>query len=417
LTLVMTAVVPVVAIGAVVYGMYVKKLRKSFQDKLAAATATAEEAISNVRTVRSFSHEAQTQREFAVRIDESYFVGKKIALSVGIFMSVIGILAQGSIVLVLWYGGTLVLEDKLSPGSLISFLLYTMTVAFTFATISTLFGDFMQAVGAADRIFQLIDRRPAIPCSGGDIPKKVIGEIQLINVTFTYPSRPETAVLKDINLHLSPGKVVALVGPSGSGKSTIVNLIERFYDPDKGQILLDGTDIKKLDPEHYRKYIGFVSQEPVLFATTIKENIIFGAHSATEEQIISAAKKANAHDFISEFKEGYETIVGERGVRLSGGQKQRIAIARALVLDPKILLLDEATSALDAESEHLVQDAIDRAMENRAVLVIAHRLSTVINASQVLVLNKSEIVETGTHNDLIKAGGIYKKLVKRQLQQ
>lgn len=215
---------------------------------------------------------------------------------------------------------------------------------------------------------------------------------------------------------LSPGKVVALVGSSGGGKSTVVSLIERYYDPNSGSITLDGENIKNLNPAWYRRQIGYVSQEPILFATSIRENIKFGNENVTDEQIFAAAKLANAHEFITSFEEGYDTLVGERGVRLSGGQKQRIAIARALVLDPTILLLDDATSALDAESEHLVQQAIDRAMQNRAVLVIAHRLSTVQNADLVVVISKGKIIEQGKHEELLAKGGVYKQLVKRQLQ-
>lgn len=417
LTLVMMSVVPLIVIGAVFYGRKLRDMRKDFQDKLAKSNATAEEAIGNMRTVRSFSHEEATQLEYGNEVDQSYLVGRSISMAYGIFGGIVTTIAQFGIVLVLWYGAYLVINSEgLDTGTLISFLLYTLTLAISFGFMSSLFGEFMQAIGAAERIFELIDRQPTIPVRGGETLEKVEGRIVLHDVTFTYPARPETPVLKGVGMELTPGKIVALVGHSGSGKSTIVSLIERFYEVDSGSVTLDGADIRKLDPVWLRRQIGFVSQEPVLFASSIRDNIIFGAPgSFSEEEIIGAAKMANAHEFIIGFEKGYDTLVGERGVRLSGGQKQRIAIARALILNPKVLLLDEATSALDAESEYQVQEAIDRAMVNRTVLVIAHRLSTVKNAAQVLVVDKGLIVERGTHDELLAKGGIYEKLVQRQL--
>jgi len=242
-----------------------------------------------------------------------------------------------------------------------------------------------------------------------------VGKIKFTDVNFTYPTRKENPVLKGINLTLKPGQIVALVGPSGGGTSTVVGILERFYDPDSGSVSLDGHDIRNLDPAWYRSQMGYVAQEPVLFACSIKENIAFGNEQVTQEQIEWAAKQANAYEFILE--KGFDALVGERGVRLSGGQKQRVAIARALILNPKILILDEATSALDAHSEGEVQTAIDKAMENRTVLVIAHRLSTVKKASKIVVIDNGQVVDQGTHEELLSKGGIYKKLVNRQLQQ
>jgi len=315
---------------------------------------------------------------------------------------------------VVWYGGTLVIRKEMTSGTLMSFLIYTLSIALGFATISSVFGELMKAIGAAERIFEIVDEVPKIPTSGGRKMNHVEGNISLKNVTFSYPTKSDKPVLEDLNLDLRSGQIVALVGKSGGGKSTIVSLIERFYDPDSGSVTLDGTDIRELDPEWYRTQIGFVSQEPVLFACSIKENIMFGNGNVAQQQIEDAARRANATEFIDHY--GYDAIVGERGVLLSGGQKQRIAIARALILDPKILLLDEATSALDAESEHLVQEAIDKAIEDRTVLIIAHRLSTVRNAHKVVVISDGKIMEEGTHDQLMERGKIYKKLVKRQLQ-
>ncbi|CAH1801610.1 unnamed protein product, partial [Owenia fusiformis] len=414
LTGVLLSVVPVVSLGAVQYGKFLKKMRQQFQDRLADASTTAEEAISSLRTVRTFAGETKVVDHYDVDVDKSYQVGKKLALATGVFEGVIGCLSSGAICLVLWYGGKLVFEKELTAGILTAFLLYTLQVAIGFGLMSALYGDFMQAVGASVRIFQLLDRLPDIPTEGGSVYDCLQGDLQFNDVRFTYPSRPETEVLKGVSFNVSKGKMVALVGPSGGGKSTIVNLIERFYDPNSGTIQLGGMDLKTLDPVWFRKRISMVQQEPVLFACSIKDNIAYGKE-ATLEEVIEAAKQSNAHDFIMTFEEGYDTLVGERGVRLSGGQKQRVAIARSLIMDPAVLLLDEATSALDAESEHLVQEAIDRAMMNRTVVIIAHRLSTVRSASQVIVIDQGKIAEQGTHSDLLQKGGIYKKLVLRQL--
>eukprot|EP00117_Sycon_ciliatum_P031721 scpid37289/ scgid24759/ ABC transporter B family member 1; ABC transporter ABCB.1 len=414
LTLVLLSIVPVIAIGAVQYGIVLKSVRKSFQEELGNASTAAEETISSIRTVRSFSNEDRSKDDYAKHIDKSYMYGKKLARAIASFTGVVAVISQGAIALVLWYGAKLVVDGHITKGILFSFMLYTITIAAAFATITSLYGDFMQAVGASTRIFELMDRQPEMNCKGGVSKDTLQGRIVFEDVHFTYPSRPETEVLKGLSFSVKPGTVVAMVGPSGGGKSTVVSLIERFYDPNSGTILLGDTKLDQLDPSWFRQHVALVGQEPVLFAYTIAENIAYG-RAATREEIESAARKANAHDFITAFEDGYDTLVGERGVRLSGGQKQRVAIARALLMDPSILLLDEATSALDAESEFLVQDAIDRAMENRTVLVIAHRLSTVRNASKVLVMKGGCIVEEGTHDELIAINGVYKRLVLRQL--
>ncbi|XP_023242605.1 ABC transporter B family member 1-like isoform X2 [Centruroides sculpturatus] len=315
----------------------------------------------------------------------------------------------------MWYGGHLLYSYTkgesvgISPGVLTSFLIYGLQIGMAFGVISSLFGDFMQAVGASFRIFELLDRRPIIPVKGGRMLISPEGSMASFKSFI-----PECPVLNGISLTLIPDKVIALVGPSGGGKSTIATLIERFYDPDSGAVLFDDEDIRELDPINLRQQIARVEQEPVLFACSIYENICYGRDASLEE-VKAIAKEANAHEFVETFEQGYETLVGERGVRLSGGQKQRVAIARALLTDPKVLLLDEATSALDAESEHLVQEAIERAMKGRSVLVIAHRLSTVKNADAVLVIDQGKIVEMGTHKQLLDMDGMYKKLVLRQL--
>ncbi|KAK5581953.1 hypothetical protein RB653_003534 [Dictyostelium firmibasis] len=416
LTLLMLGIVPVLAISTVFYGKKIKQLGKQFQDELAKSSTTGEEVISNIRTVRSFSKEQKFIDLYSKDINGSFLIGKSLAVATGVFSGIVFLVAQLAIVLIVYVGARQVLDGTLSTGDLTSFLLYTLSLAMSLAFISSLMTDFLKAIGSSDRIFEIFDRVPAINVSGGKQIPNPLGEIELKDIEFSYPTRPNNNVLKGLNLKLKKGTITALVGPSGGGKSTVIAMIERFYDPNSGSITFDGVDIKELDPVWYRGIIGYVSQEPVLFAGSIKDNITFGNDSASMDEIISAAEKANAHSFIEEFENGYDTIVGERGVRLSGGQKQRIAIARAMIQNPMILLLDEATSALDAESEYLVKQAIDEIMKDRTVVVIAHRLSTVINANTVVVINQGKIEEMGTHKELLNnPDGTYHNLVKRQL--
>jgi len=361
------------------------------------------------------------------KIQYSFELSMKKAIASGIFTGVTSLITNFAIPGVLWFGGKLTLDGELTTGKLTSFIIYTVTVGISVGALTGLYGDFMKAVGASDRIFKIQDRVPEVKFTGGDTLSEVKGYITFENVSFSYPTRTNVEVLKNINLSLKPHTTIALVGHSGGGKSTIASLIEMFYYPTKGIIKLDDHDIKDLDPKFLRKNIGLVSQEPSLFATTIRENILYGCDDTDfespeekEERILQAAKQANAYEFISEFPEKFNTIVGERGVRLSGGQKQRVAIARALLKNPKILIFDEATSALDSQSEYLVKEALDTLMtqkQGRTILVIAHRLSTVKNADIVCVIESGEMVEQGTHNELLEKGGLYKQLVSHQLEK
>jgi ABC-type multidrug transport system fused ATPase/permease subunit len=403
LTVVAIAVVPLIAISAAVYGRWLRSLSRKVQDALALSASIAEEAISGVRTVRAFAREEQEGARYARR-----------ALAMGIFQSVLGFAGFATIALVVWWGGSLVIEDRMTVGDLTAFLIYTGLVAVSLGALSGLYSDFMRAIGASQRVFDLMDRNSDLETKDGEILDSVSGDVVLTNVEFAYPTRPDAPVLRGLNLTLAAGDVVALVGPSGSGKSTVAALLSRFYDPDSGGISIDGRDLTTLQPSSLRHHVGVVSQEPILFAATIAENIRYGKPTASEGEVRSAALAANALDFVDGFPEGFETLVGERGVRLSGGQKQRIAIARAVLKDPAILVLDEATSALDSESEHLVQEALDRLMEGRTTLVIAHRLSTVRDADRVVVLADGQVAEQGTHDALIEADGLYKRLVERQ---
>jgi len=414
LTGLMLLVVPAIAVGAVLYGRRIRKLSREVQDALAESGEVAEEALSGIRTVRSFAAEPAETARYSAKVQRSFELAKTRSAASAVFIAAASFGGYAAIALVFWYGGHLVVKGSMTVGGLTSFLVYTLIVAFSLGALADLWADFMRALGAAERVFELIDRKPIMPASGGMQLPKVRGDVRLDRVRFAYPTRKELQVLDGVELQLKPGELVAVVGPSGAGKSTLAALVGRLYDPDHGRVLLDGWDVRELDPAWLRQQIGVVAQEPILFSTTIAENIRYGRPSATLQEVESAARTANAHTFTESFPQGYQTMVGERGVQLSGGQKQRVAIARAVLKDPRILVLDEATSALDAESEHLVKEALERLMKGRTTLVIAHRLSTVMHADRVVVLDGGMIVQSGSHGDLLREGGLYKRLVERQ---
>jgi len=413
LTLVMLAIVPVVVLGAFFYGKILRRFSRQVQDALARSTEVAEETLSGIRTVRAFAREEAEGDRYAAHAEDVFNLAKRRARLGAMFGGGMGFAFGGAVAVVLWFGGTMLVDGTMTIGELTQFVLYTFFLAMSLGTLSSVWEDFMKAMGASERVFQLLDRAPSI-AAGGKQLAGLRGEVSIRGVDFVYPSRPDVPVLRGLDLTLRPGETVALVGPSGGGKSTVASLLSRFYDPNSGAIELDGTPYLELDPSWLRQQVGVVSQEPVLFASTVADNIRYGRPGASTEDVVAAAKAANAHDFIESFPEGYETLVGERGVRLSGGQKQRVAIARALLKDPRVLVLDEATSALDAESEHLVQEALDRLMVGRSTLVIAHRLSTVKDADRVLVLDHGRVVERGTHAELVAGDGLYRQLVERQ---
>ena len=414
LAIVALSIVPVVAVAAALLGRAIRKLSRRMQDALARSTEVAEETFSGVRTVRAFAQESAEVERYGLAVQDSYRIAARRALAMGSFQGVAGFAGYGAIAIVVWMGGRMVMTEEMLIGDLTAFLLYTLMVAVSLGALAGLYADFMKALGASQRVFELLDRVSPLEQNGGEILGENEGRIRFEGVVFSYPARPDVPVLQGLDFGLERGKVVALVGPSGSGKSTVAQLITRFYDPDEGRIFLDDQEYTTLDPSSLRRQVGVVSQEPILFATSIEQNIRYGRADASLEEVQEAARAANALDFITEFPEGFETLVGERGIRLSGGQKQRIAIARALLKDPSILVLDEATSALDTESEHLVKEALDRLMSGRTTLVIAHRLSTVQDADQVLVLEGGMIAESGSHQELIGRGGLYKRLVERQ---
>ncbi|XP_066239703.1 ATP-binding cassette sub-family B member 10, mitochondrial isoform X2 [Saccopteryx leptura] len=414
------SVVPLISILAVIYGRYLRKLTKVTQNSLAQATQLAEERIGNIRTVRSFGKEIAEMEKYTSKVDGVMQLARKEAFARAGFFGATGLSGNLIVLSVLYKGGQLMGGAQMTVGELSSFLMYAFWVGVSIGGLSSFYSELMKGLGAGGRLWELLERKPELPFNDGLIlnEKNFQGALEFKNVHFTYPARPEVSIFQDFSLSIPSGSITALVGPSGSGKSTVVSLLLRFYDPISGTISLDGRDIRQLNPLWLRSKIGTVSQEPILFSCSIAENIAYGADDpslVTVEQVQKVADTANAAAFIQNFPQGYNTVVGEKGVLLSGGQKQRIAIARALLKNPKILLLDEATSALDAENEYLVQEALDRLTEGRTVLIIAHRLSTIKNANMVAVLDQGKIIECGKHEELLsKPDGIYRKLMNKQ---
>ncbi|KAI7892138.1 P-loop containing nucleoside triphosphate hydrolase protein [Mucor mucedo] len=415
LTGIMMLVVPPVAFFGIVYGRYVKSLSRKTQNALSEITKVAEERISSVRTVQAFAKEKSEEKRYGLRVEEVFSLAKKEALASGAFFGGAGLSGNLAVLAVLLSGGKMVMENIITIGELTSFMLYTAYVGTSLGGLTSFYSEIMKGVGASDRLFELLERKSPISVETGKALKSIDGKIQFEGINFSYPTRPQSQIFKDFSLTVNPGTVIAIVGPSGSGKSTIGSLLLRYYDPLSGNILIDGNNIKDINLHWWREQVGVVSQEPVLFAGTIAENISYGRENATFEEIQEAATKANCASFINTFADKYETLVGERGVSLSGGQKQRIAIARALLKDPKILILDEATSALDSESEVLVQDALNHLMKGRTVFTIAHRLSTIRSADLVACLNDGGVAELGTYHELLsREDGVFRHLVELQ---
>jgi len=415
--------VPVVTVVSKYMGDISNKLAEQSQEVLAKATSACTEAISSVRTVKAFAAEDHESRRFREVLNDYIKVTiKKSAFYVAYAGLTFYFLPEATTCLVLFYGGRLVTAGEIGGGDLVSFAFYMQSLFNSFSSLGDIYTGLVEAVGASAKVFEWIFREPKIVIAAAPLkPETCEGEVLLKGVTFEYPTRPGHTVLSDLSLHVRPGEVVALCGTSGGGKSSCMQLLQRFYEPQAGEVLLDGRPLKDLDNTWYHRHVALVAQEPVLFGCSIKKNILYGLEEdavvPTDEEVIEAAKLANAHEFIMSFPKGYDTEVGERGAQLSGGQKQRVSIARALVRHPKVLLLDEATSALDAESEFVVQEAIDRmiAKGNMTVIVIAHRLSTIRNATNIVVVAGGKVAEQGTHEQLLALGGTYAQLVQKQM--
>jgi ATP-binding cassette, subfamily B, bacterial len=419
LSLIIAAGVPLILMPILFFGRRVRTLSNQSQDTIASVGSYAGEIIQHIKIVQSYTREDFEQRAFATEVERAFAVARRRIWQRSLLICGSILLLFVSMSGMLWEGGQDVISGKMTGGELGAFVFYAIMVGSGVATVSEVWGELQRAAGAAERLLELLGTRSIIVDNGKAIARTDDGRpgLRLDDVTFHYPTRPEVAALKKLSLDIEAGKSLALVGPSGAGKSTVFELLQRFYDPQSGQVLLNNTDLKALGLNELRGHMALVPQQPALFTADVSYNIAYGKPDATDEEVVAAAKAAHAHDFISALPEGYASHLGEQGVRLSGGQRQRIALARAILNDPDILLLDEATSALDTESEYQVQLALQKLMENRTTIIIAHRLSTILHADKIAVLDQGELVATGTHESLLKSSSLYARLASLQFRE
>jgi len=408
--------IPVVFGPVILFGRQIRSLSRSSQDRIADVGTTVSETLGAMKVVQAFGQESRELTRFQGTVEQAFGVARKRFLMRALMTFTIIALVFSAIVLLLWEGASDVAAGRMTGGAIAAFVFTGVLVGGAFGALTETYGDLLRGSGAAGRIHELLIARPEIhaPSDPVRLPDTAKGSLEFSGITFRYPTRPEDKAIHDLSLAIAPGETVAVVGPSGAGKSTLFQLALRFYDPQEGRVLLDGIDVRDADPADVRKHIALVPQETVIFAASAKDNIRYGRWEATDEEIVAAAKAANAHEFLETLPEGYDTFLGEGGARLSGGQRQRIVIARALLRDSPLLLLDEATSSLDAHSERLVQEALERLMKTRTTIVIAHRLATTRAADRIVVMEGGRIVEEGTHASLTKANGLYASLARLQ---
>ena len=419
LTSIVLIAVPLLVSPVVIFGRRVRRLSRTSQDKVASVGAYVGEALQHIKIVQGMNHQQVDEKSFSQHVESAFDAGIQRIRQRAFLIAIVMLLVLGSIGGMLWVGGQDVLAGRVTPGELAAFVFYALIVASSLGFLSEVIGDLQRAAGATERLMELLEAKSEItdPISPKSLPSLVRGSVEINDLHFCYPSRPDSLALQEVNLHIEPGMTMALVGPSGAGKSTLLELLLRFYDPLQGSIHFEGIDLRSLPLQELRRHIAFVPQQPTLFSANVWENLRYGQPDASKEEMLAATRDANAEEFLNKLPQGFDSFLGEQGVRLSGGQRQRLAIARAILRDPKLLLLDEATSALDAESERMVQEALLRLMQERTTIVIAHRLATVIHADQIAVMDQGRVVALGTHQQLLRTSPLYSRLAELQFRQ